>query len=228
MAEQAILELLAKTLADAHLSRSERQSLRAVLEKAAPTEAELARYRHEAFALARQTLAGSQAEAVLGWLEETLPLLQPAAGPAAAPLAETFFSPRDDCARQLAAIIGRARHLLDICVFTITDDRIAEAIRAAHRRGVQVRIISDDEKTADLGSDIARLRSEGIAVRLDRSPAHMHHKFALFDKELLLTGSYNWTRGAASLNWENLILINHAKLVTAFQHEFDRLWAEFQ
>ena len=37
----------------------------------------------------------------------------------------------------------------------------------------------------------------GVAVRIDRSEHHMHHKFALFDDAILATGSYNWTRSAA-------------------------------
>ena len=33
----------------------------------------------------------------------------------------------------------------------------------------------------------------------------MHHKFAIFDGTRLVNGSYNWTRGAADLNYENLV-----------------------
>ena len=44
-----------------------------------------------------------------------------------------------------------------MCVFTITDNRIVDAMERAHRRNVQVRVISDDDKAADAGSDIDRL-----------------------------------------------------------------------
>jgi cardiolipin hydrolase len=43
----------------------------------------------------------------------------------------------------------------------------------------------------------------------------------------MLTGSYNWTRGAAQNNEENLILTNDRRLLTAFQGEFERLWVKF-
>jgi phosphatidylserine/phosphatidylglycerophosphate/cardiolipin synthase-like enzyme len=55
----------------------------------------------------------------------------------------------------------------------------------------------------------------------------MHHKFALFDDDLLLTGSYNWTRGAADSNEENLILSNDRRLLASFRDEFERLWKKF-
>ena len=32
-----------------------------------------------------------------------------------------------------------------------------------------------------------------------RRDGHMHHKFAIFDGERLINGSYNWTRGAANV-----------------------------
>lgn len=219
--------MLAKTLADSHLSRSERQALRAVIETAGLTCEDQVRYRAEAFRLARSALNDPQAGTILQWYEDVLELLT-LPPTLKSDTAEAFFSPRDDCARQIVHLLDRTQRLLDICVFTITDDRIATAIIAAHHRGVQVRIVSDDQKIEDLGSDIDRLRSAGIPVRLDCSPAHMHHKFALLDSERLLVGSYNWTRGAANLNQENVILLDNRRLLAAFQAEFERLWRQFQ
>ena len=67
-------------------------------------------------------------------------------------------------------------------------------------------MVSDNEKAYDPGSDTLRFARAGVPVKIDDSPYHMHHKFALFDGDVLLTGSYNWTRGAADNNEENLIL----------------------
>src|SRR5262249_22618310 len=82
-------------------------------------------------------------------------------------------------------------------------------ILETHRRGVKVRVISDAEKAHDLGSDLQKFADAGIAVKLAHVAAptdpgltgHMHHKFALFDGGRLLAGSYNWTRGAANVNY---------------------------
>ena len=51
----------------------------------------------------------------------------------------------------------------------------------------------------------------------------MHHKFAIFDGRTLLNGSYNWTRGAARDNQENVMISDDQRLVAQFQGEFDRL-----
>ena len=55
----------------------------------------------------------------------------------------------------------------------------------------------------------------------------MHHKFALFDGERLIHGSYNWTRGAADVNYENLVDTGDPDLIAAFAAEFERLWNRF-
>ncbi len=98
-----------------------------------------------------------------------------------------------------------------------------------------MRIITDNEKQHDAGSDIHKLRDAGIAVKIDdmSGPAdtglngHMHHKFVVFDGARLLNGSYNWTRGAADLNFENVVDTADAALVAAFAAEFARLWNRF-
>ncbi|QEL21063.1 phospholipase D-like domain-containing protein [Limnoglobus roseus] len=138
--------------------------------------------------------------------------------------AEAYFSPGMACLQQIVHRFVSVRKTVDVCVFTITDDRIASAILAAHRRKVALRIITDNDKAFDLGSDIARFQDAGIAVKIDRTPAHMHHKFAIFDRARLVNGSYNWTRSATDVNAENIIDTGDPALVTAFAAEFERLW----
>lgn len=80
----------------------------------------------------------------------------------------------------------------------------------------------------DEGSDIQRLKNAGIEVRTDRTPAHMHHKFAIFDRQTLLTGSYNWTRSAAEHNHENVVVTADARLTEAFDEAFERIWIHLE
>lgn len=51
--------------------------------------------------------------------------------------------------RRLLQFLGSARSTIDVCVFTITCDEIAEALLAAQKRGVRVRIISDNDQVCD-------------------------------------------------------------------------------
>ncbi len=120
------------------------------------------------------------------------------------------------------------KQTVEICVFTITDDRLTSAVLEAHGRGVRIRIITDNDKAADLGSDADRFLQAGIDLRVDRTEYHMHHKFAVFDSEVLLNGSYNWTRGAAANNEENFIVTNNRRLVAIFSKIFEELWQQFK
>jgi phosphatidylserine/phosphatidylglycerophosphate/cardiolipin synthase-like enzyme len=52
----------------------------------------------------------------------------------------------------------------------------------------------------------------------------MHHKFAVVDRQTVLTGSYNWTMESEDENHENLIIMRETDLVEAYLREFDVLW----
>lgn len=221
--------LLSQTLVDHKLSGSEKSSLIDWAQAHLDSDQDRAVARSRVFEIARQTATDEEARRVLSWVEDALKAIIPiragagVADPANSP-AEACFSPGDACLGQIAHRFAAARRFADVCVFTITDNRISRAIYDAHRRGVKIRIISDNEKSLDPGSDIEQLAQDGVPVRVDHSPYHMHHKFALFDDVRLLTGSYNWTRGAAEQNAENLVDLADSRLIAAFRREFDTLW----
>lgn len=56
---------------------------------------------------------------------------------------------------------------IDLAIFSFTNDQLANEIIAAHKRGVTVRIITDDESMKNIGADAQRCADEGILVRTD-------------------------------------------------------------
>jgi phosphatidylserine/phosphatidylglycerophosphate/cardiolipin synthase-like enzyme len=223
--EEAINRLEA-SFVDQRLSEEERRGLTEVLREVRPLEENLRHVRKLAFAIARQHLGEDAAvQEILRWLEGVMRALDSARPAPASASHAVFFSPGQDCLNAILQRLRQAARQIDICVFTISDDRISDEIHAAHRRGVRIRLITDNEKEDDVGSDIAALRQSGIPVRVDRSTAHMHHKFALLDQSYLLNGSYNWTRSAAHSNEENLVVSKDAALVAAFSTQFEQLWS---
>ena len=184
--------------------------------------------RNRAFDIARDAMRGEPGATleVLRWLEQVVKTLD-AADQAAPVVSSAYFSPGDTCLRRLCDLMRGCRDTLDICVFTIADDRLTEAILDCHARGVQVRVVSDNDKQHDSGSDIDRLRAQGVQVRVDDAPSHMHHKFALFDGRVLANGSFNWTRSATRDNDENLVVTDDANLVRVFGLQFEKLWRQF-
>lgn len=137
---------------------------------------------------------------------------------------KTSFSPGEDCLNDIIELIQSGEKFLDVCVFTISDNRIADELVKAFDRGVDVRIISDNEKMNDIGSDIQYLWDKGLSVKIDMSPYHMHHKFMIVDEQRVITGFYNWTKSAAQYNHENTVIIESEELSRRFSDMFSELW----
>jgi mitochondrial cardiolipin hydrolase len=230
MDRTSIEQMLSSSLQDGKLSRSEKKVLRSVLALDADESHERDWIRNRAFLAAQESLTGPDAKQAVAWLEDVMGLLVSAERPgrqrSAEDIAEVHFSPGSDCRVRIQGLLRTATSNVDICVFTITDDRITNEIIDAHGRGVQVRVISDNDKAHDPGSDLSRLRRLDVPVAFDRTPDHMHHKFAVFDGKLVVSGSYNWTRSAAERNEENIVVNGDTRLVDAFQRRFDKLWDE--
>jgi phosphatidylserine/phosphatidylglycerophosphate/cardiolipin synthase-like enzyme len=223
-AMDGLLAQLDATLLDARLSDAERRELSHTLREIAPPEEGLRQMRNRAFDLVRARIGDPESQDLLRWLEGVVRAIDTGREPVGVVQTKAFFSPGEACLRTIVEQLRGARRRADLCVFTVSDDRIADEILAAHRRGVAVRLISDNDKVHDDGSDVLALQSAGVAVALDRTPAHMHHKFALIDGTWLLNGSYNWTRSACMVNEENLVLTNDPSLVKQFSQVFEDLW----
>lgn len=139
---------------------------------------------------------------------------------------KVLFSPGNDIPETLSFLLDNAIKSVDICVFTISDSKLAQKIFDAHRRGVKVRIISDDMKTFDKGSQVYGLHEAGVPVKTDQSRYHMHHKFGVIDGRIAFSGSYNWTYTASSHNQENLLITTNYDIVGQYVKEYEALWAE--
>jgi cardiolipin hydrolase len=197
------------SLKDFSLSRSEKKELKTHLAEMQGNPVEQAKARQLAFKLSQEAINEFGQITALDWLQGVIKLLYASENKVKA---AAYFSPGDDCLHRIQRLVGEAQKTLDLCVFTITDNRIVRKLEEAKSRGVAIRVISDNDKSMDLGSDLDHLIRSGIDCRFDRTSAHMHHKFALADNDLLLTGSYNWTRSAASSNDENILVTNNPKI----------------
>ncbi|XP_027539728.1 mitochondrial cardiolipin hydrolase [Neopelma chrysocephalum] len=140
--------------------------------------------------------------------------------PCPLPRAETSLS-------RLVRRLLSARRSLDLCIFAFSCPQLARAVHLLHRRGVRVRLVTDAQYMGLHGSQIGRLRHAGIQVRHDQHGGFMHHKFAIVDRRMLITGSLNWTTQAIQSNRENVLVVDDAACVKPFLDEFERIWEEY-
>ncbi len=222
---ETIKAALEASIADGRMADDERWGLVEAVRQAGLNPEALNALRNQAFKIARANITAWEPHSLLRWAESAMRVVDAGRLPPRVARNSASFSPGVDCLGTIVGHLQAVRRTVDLCVFTLSDDRISREVLAAHKRGVVLRFITDNAKEHDAGSDIAQLRQAGINIRVDRTDAHMHHKFAIFDGAWLLNGSYNWTRSACEYNEENLVASNDAALVAAFQDEFGKLWA---
>lgn len=141
---------------------------------------------------------------------------------------KVYFSPGDNCLNAILSKLKQAKKEVKVCLFTISDNRIGSVLRDLHFDGIDVKIITDNDKRFDRGSDIHYLLGKGLNIKIDRTDAHMHHKFAVIDDDITITGSYNWTKSAEERNYENIVVTDQRDITKAYLKEFDKLWDKFE
>ena len=91
------------------------------------------------------------------------------------------------------------------------------AIAAAHARGVDVQVILDRSQLQGRHPVAAMLAAAGTPVFIDTRPAIAHSKVLIIDNNVVVTGSFNFTRSAQQRNAENVLILRHDRtLVAAF------------
>jgi phosphatidylserine/phosphatidylglycerophosphate/cardiolipin synthase-like enzyme len=121
--------------------------------------------------------------------------------------------------------IHDARGSINVAAYSFTSRAIANALVDASRRGVDVRIVTDQSSRNILYNGPQSLANAGIPVRVSSEYAVMHNKFMVIDGISIQTCSFNYTQAAADRNAENVLYIrNHPQLAQEFQVEWLRLW----
>jgi phosphatidylserine/phosphatidylglycerophosphate/cardiolipin synthase-like enzyme len=152
-------------------------------------------------------------------------------------LVEACFSPQSKCSSHILREIDRGKKEILVAVYAFTSDDLADALVLAKRRGITVQVIIDREfDAANEKSKGKLLESQKIPVRrlsglrgkaAEKDAGLMHQKFAVIDRTLVFTGSYNWTHSADRFNHENLLLFRDAgPLAEEYRRVFFLLWEQ--
>jgi phosphatidylserine/phosphatidylglycerophosphate/cardiolipin synthase-like enzyme len=144
-----------------------------------------------------------------------------------------FTSPRypDDDAyhsggldEELASVIEQAEVSVDLIAYDLDLARVADALIAAHRDGVRVRVVIESDNADE--EAVADLRGAGISlVEDERSSGLMHNKFAVIDGQWVWTGSWNMTENGTYRNNNNVVLIGSTALAENYTAEFEEMFA---
>jgi phosphatidylserine/phosphatidylglycerophosphate/cardiolipin synthase-like enzyme len=135
--------------------------------------------------------------------------------PAGGPLVVSPSSSRTELLR----MIEGAQRSLDIYAEVVRDQQIIEALIAADRRGVAVRIIVPDEDDEDNLARLGTLVDGGVEVRGLRG-LYAHAKLIIADRQRAFLGSQNLTQTSLDLNRELGILLDDPGILERLNRVF--------
>ncbi len=145
---------------------------------------------------------------------------------------ENFFEPEEKVRLRILDLLNEAKSSIMVMAFTLTDNDIAQALVRKGREGVPVQGVIESRNTGARGSDFEALQKAGtgtdgtITFLKDGNPYMMHHKVIIIDKEIVITGSYNFTASAADRNDENVLIIHSAEIAQIYGEAFQQVFQQ--
>jgi phosphatidylserine/phosphatidylglycerophosphate/cardiolipin synthase-like enzyme len=137
------------------------------------------------------------------------------------PTAETIRGGPDS---HLAAAIDAARASIEVAIHELDLWSLRDALIAAHRRGVLVRMVVESDYLQQ--PEMQALRDAGIPIIEDRGEGLMHNKFVVIDRFEVWTGSMNFTTNGAYRNDNNLMRVRSSRLAELYIGEFEEMFAD--
>lgn len=138
---------------------------------------------------------------------------------------ELSFSPNGGAESAICAELDHAKQTIQVQAYSFTNPNIGKALVRAHNRGVNVRVIVDKSQLHSRNSLVKLMQSNDIPIHVDTAFNIAHSKIMVIDDNIVVTGSYNFSKGAEHSNAENnLILIGNHKLVALYEDNWQWRW----
>ena len=131
--------------------------------------------------------------------------------------ARVLFAPQDPIKEAIIASLQKAQKSILVSLFFLTDLDLLNLLKVKKYEGVEVKLIIDNlgigSKVGKIGKPLRKVLFDfGLDFWTDDGSGHWHHKMAIVDKRMILSGSANWSQAAFKKNDENLLQIEHQKL----------------
>ena len=143
----------------------------------------------------------------------------------------------------IARTLSSAAQSIDLALFVFSEQELANALQQQRDRGVKIAGVFDRgfayryySEVLDLLGLTSTFRCQiesnnnpwlnpltQIGVIEQISGDKLHHKFAIIDRQTIISGSSNWSKAANRQNDEAVLIINNRLVARHFQQEFERL-----
>jgi len=123
--------------------------------------------------------------------------------------------------------INQSKDQIEMAMYYLTNKEITKSLIDAHKRGVKIKIFTDDKKVRS--KRYRYLASQGINIRNDKnSKAIMHNKFLIIDQKLVWLSSANYTVYSFYRNYDNFIRIEDRDIARYYSRKFDSLYYRYR
>jgi phosphatidylserine/phosphatidylglycerophosphate/cardiolipin synthase-like enzyme len=139
---------------------------------------------------------------------------------------EVLYAPDDAPLDRVVTLYQQAKHYIYVSVYGLTYPRAVEALVAAKKRGVDVRMLTDQERTQEVKqhSALRTLRLAGIPIRVNQHDGLMHLKQVVIDDEINTSGSMNHTTSGNRYNDERMDIITDRTTSVRAREQFLSMW----
>lgn len=131
------------------------------------------------------------------------------------------FSPDNGCASKIVSAISSAKANIRVMAYSLTSAPIAKALLEAKKKGIAVEVVIDHSRVSERYSEATFLKNQEIPVYVDDREKIQHNKVIIIDGDVVITGSYNFTKAAEEHNAENLLIIRSKELAKQYLQNFE-------
>jgi phosphatidylserine/phosphatidylglycerophosphate/cardiolipin synthase-like enzyme len=135
---------------------------------------------------------------------------------------EVYFSPKGGATEAMVKAIGEAKTEILVQAYSFTSAPIAKALADANKAGIHVRVILDKSQRTAKYSSATFMHNSGIDTWIDAKHAIAHNKIIIIDGQVVITGSFNFTKAAENGNAENLLVIRSKELAEKYVKNWEK------
>jgi phosphatidylserine/phosphatidylglycerophosphate/cardiolipin synthase-like enzyme len=138
------------------------------------------------------------------------------------PLAKWFvcFTPRDTCATHMVREVEAAKKTILVQAYYLTSARLAKALVHAQKRGVEVRVMLDNQGRGR-SSVVDFIAHSGMPIWVGSCCAATRQQILIIDGETLVTGTFS-ALAAGETSSENLLVLRSPELAMRYATNWEK------
>ena len=139
------------------------------------------------------------------------------------------FSPGGGCIPLILSELEQAQTRVDVAMFYFSSDALVDMLcKLSAERGIAVRVLADSDMDSTATRPVLeKLRDHGVSVVVVTPPGSgkLHHKCAVVDEKVVLTGSANWSEAGEQSNHEDVLALYSSAMAAQYLARFDEIQA---